>query len=100
MRTFAAIADPTRRDILALLRSGERPAGDLVEALDLPQPNVSKHLKYLREAGLVRMRVDGPRRLYSLDAAPLAEIDQWLASYRAFWSDKLDALGDHLGRSD
>ena len=100
MRTFAAIADPTRRDILALLRSGERPAGDLVEALDLPQPNVSKHLKYLREAGLVRMRVDGPRRLYSLDAAPLAEIDQWLQSYRAFWSDKLDALGNHLGRSD
>ena len=100
MTTFAAIADPTRRDILALLRKGEQPAGDLVEALNLPQPNVSKHLKYLREAGLVRMRVDGPRRLYSLDAAPLAEIDQWLQSYRAFWSDKLDALGDHLGRSD
>ena len=100
MTTFAAIADPTRRDILGLLRTGERPAGDLVEALNLPQPNVSKHLKYLREAGLVRMRVDGPRRLYSLDAAPLAEIDTWLAAYRAFWSDKLDALGDHLSRSD
>ncbi|MGA2487838.1 MAG: metalloregulator ArsR/SmtB family transcription factor [Roseiarcus sp.] len=100
MTTFAAISDPTRRDILALLRNGEQPAGDLVEALNLPQPNVSKHLKYLREAGLVRMRVDGPRRLYSLDAAPLAEIDHWLESYRAFWSRKLDALGDHLSRSD
>ena len=100
MTIFTAIADPVRRDILALLRKGEQPAGDLVEALNLPQPNVSKHLKYLREAGLVRMRVDGPRRLYSLDAAPLAEIDQWLQSYRAFWSDKLDALGNHLGRSD
>jgi DNA-binding transcriptional ArsR family regulator len=100
MTTFAAIADPTRRDILALLRNGEQPAGDLVEALNLPQPNVSKHLKYLREAGLVRMRVDGPRRIYSLDAAPLAEIDEWLTSYRAFWSDKLDALRDHLSRSD
>jgi DNA-binding transcriptional ArsR family regulator len=100
METFTAIADPTRRDILALLRNGEQPAGALVEALGLPQPNVSKHLKALREAGLVRIRIDGPRRVYSLDAAPLAEIDQWLASYRAFWSKKLDALGDHLSRSD
>jgi DNA-binding transcriptional ArsR family regulator len=100
MTPFTAIADPTRRDILALLRSGERPAGDLVEALGLPQPNVSKHLKSLREAGLVRTRVDGPRRLYRLDPGPLEEIDQWLASYRAFWSGKLDALGDHLSRSD
>lgn len=100
MTAFAAIADPTRRDILALLRNGEQPAGDLVAALALPQPNVSKHLKYLRDAGLVRMRVDGPRRFYRLDAAPLAEIDRWLASYRAFWSGKLDALGDHLSRSD
>ena len=67
MTPFSAIADPTRRDILALLRNGERPAGDLVEALGLPQPNVSKHLKSLREAGLVRTRIDGPRRLYRLD---------------------------------
>ncbi|MGD1017022.1 MAG: metalloregulator ArsR/SmtB family transcription factor [Roseiarcus sp.] len=100
MSTFAALSDPIRREILALLRNGEQPAGDLVEALNLPQPNVSKHLKTLREAGLVRTRVDGPRRLYSLDAAPLAEIDQWLESYREFWSHKLDALGDHLSRSD
>lgn len=100
MSTFTAIADPVRREILALLRQGEQPAGALVERLALPQPNVSKHLKALREAGLVRIRVDGPRRFYSLDPAPLAELDEWLAPYRAFWSAKLDALGDHLNRSD
>ena len=94
MSTFTAIADPVRRDILALLRAGERPAGTL------PQPNVSKHLKALQAAGLVRVRVDGPRRFYSLDPAPLAELDAWLAPYRAFWSDKLDGLGEHLKRSD
>lgn len=100
MSMFTAIADPVRRDILALLRQGEQPAGALVETLALPQPNVSKHLKTLHEAGLVRVRVDGPRRLYSLDPAPLAELDQWLAPYREFWASKLDALGDHLARSD
>jgi len=98
--TFEALADPIRREILTLLRRGEQPAGALVEALGLPQPSVSKHLKTLRIAGLVRARVDGPRRLYSLDPAPLAELDAWLAPYRAFWADKLDALGDHLNRSD
>jgi DNA-binding transcriptional ArsR family regulator len=97
---FAALADPTRRAILALLRTGEQPAGTLVERLGLPQPSVSKHLKTLREVGLVRARVDGPRRLYSLDAAPLAQLDAWLAAYRPFWAAKLDALGDHLRRSD
>jgi DNA-binding transcriptional ArsR family regulator len=100
MTAFVAIADPIRRDILAILRNGEQPAGVLVETLGLPQPNVSKHLKTLREAGLVRVRIDGPRRLYSLDAAPLAELDDWLAPYRAFWSARLDALGEHLSRSD
>ena len=100
MSTFAAIADPVRRDILGLLRQGEQPAGALVEALALPQPNVSKHLKALHAAGLVSVRVDGPRRLYSLDPAPLAELDQWLAPYRDFWTGKLDALGDHLMRTD
>lgn len=100
MSTFTAIADPVRRDILALLRQGEQPAGALVEALALPQPNVSKHLKALHTAGLVTIRVEGPRRLYSLDPTPLAELDQWLAPYRAFWTGKLDALGDHLMRTD
>ena len=100
MSTFSAIADPVRRDLLALLLTGEQTAGALVEALSLPQPNVSKHLKVLKTAGLVRVRIDGPKRLYSLDSKPLAELDAWLATYRAFWASKLDALGDHLSRSD
>ena len=100
MEIFTALADPVRRDVLALLRRGEQPAGTLVETLDLPQPNVSKHLKALREAGLVTIRVDGPRRLYSLDPRPLAELDDWLAPYREFWANRLDELGDHLDRTD
>ena len=100
MEIFMAIADPVRRDILALLRQGEQAAGTLVDTLELPQTNVSKHLKALREAGLVTIRVDGPRRLYSLDPKPLAELDAWLAPYREFWAGKLDALGDHLDRTD
>ncbi|HEY0032777.1 MAG TPA: metalloregulator ArsR/SmtB family transcription factor [Devosia sp.] len=100
MEIFAAIADPVRRDLLALLRQGEQPVGTLVEELALPQPNVSKHLKTLREAGLVITRIDGPRRLYSLNPEPLRELEAWLAPYREFWADKLDALGDHLDRSD
>ena len=100
METFAAIADPTRREILALLRRGEQPAGALVEALALPQPNVSKHLRVLKQAGLVRIRIEGPRRFYSLDPAPLAALDEWLMPYRVYWSQKLDALDDHLKRSD
>lgn len=100
MTIFEAISDPVRRDILALLRQGEQPAGTVVETLGLPQPNVSKHLKALREAGLVAMRADGPRRLYSLEPAPLQELDAWLQPYREFWANKLDALGDHLDRTD
>lgn len=100
MSIFVAISDPVRRDILALLRAGEQPAGALVETLELPQPNVSKHLKALHAAGLVRVRVDGPRRLYSLDPGPFAEFEEWLQPYRDFWSRKLDDLGDHLSRSD
>jgi DNA-binding transcriptional ArsR family regulator len=100
MTIFTAISDPVRREILGLLIEGEQPAGALVALLNLPQPNVSKHLKALREAGLVRTRIDGPRRLYSLDPAPLAEIDEWLRPYREFWAQKFDALGEHLKRSD
>jgi len=100
MTPFAAIADPVRREILGLLIAGEQPAGALVDALKLPQPNVSKHLKALREAGLVRTRIDGPRRLYSLDPAPLAELDEWLKPYREFWARKFAALDEHLKRTD
>jgi DNA-binding transcriptional ArsR family regulator len=100
MSPLEAIADPTRRNILSLLRTGEQPAGAMVDALSLPQPSVSKHLRVLREAGLVRVRIDGARRVYSLDPAPLAELDAWLTPYRVFWAHKLDALDDHLKRSD
>ena len=96
MSSYAALAEPHRRQILDLLRDGERPAGDLVERLDLSQPGVSKHLKVLREAGLVDVRVDGRRRLYALRPQPLVEVDQWLEPYRAFWSNRLDALERHL----
>lgn len=93
---YAALSDPHRRRILDLLRAGERPAGDLVERLDLTQPGVSKHLKVLREAGLVAVRADGRRRLYALRPEPLAEVDAWLTPYRALWSRRLGALERHL----
>jgi DNA-binding transcriptional ArsR family regulator len=96
MDAFEAIAEPNRRRILDLLRAGERPAGDVVEALAISQPGVSKHLRLLREAGLVKVRADGQRRLYRLDTASLAEIEAWLEPYRAFWAGKLDALETHL----
>lgn len=98
MNAFEALAEPNRRRILDLLRVGSRPAGELGEALDLSQPGVSKHLKVLREAGLVSVTADGQRRVYHLQPARLAELDAWLAPYRHFWADRLDALVDHLER--
>ena len=97
---FTVITDPSRRQILDLLLAAERDVNELVGELGVAQPNVSKHLRVLREAGLVRMRIDGPRRVYALDPTPLAELDAWLAPYRHFWAARLDALGDHLNRSD
>ena len=96
MSAYAALAEPHRRQILDLLVDGERPAGDLVEHLELSQPGVSKHLKVLREAGLVVVRAEGKRRLYALRPDPLAEVDQWLEPYREFWKGRLDALEQHL----
>ena len=93
---FDVLSEPNRRRILDLLRGGERPAGDLVEALEISQPGVSKHLRVLREAGLVSVRGDGQRRLYSLRPGPLAEVDAWLAPYRRLWSTSLDRLERHL----
>ena len=90
------LAEPSRRQILDLLRERERPVGELVERLRISQPGVSKHLRVLREAGLVAVRADGRRRVYGLDAAPLAEVDAWLAPYRKHWSERLDALERHL----
>jgi DNA-binding transcriptional ArsR family regulator len=97
---FAAISEPARRQILELLRERERPVGDLVEHLQLSQPGVSKHLRVLREAGLVRVRRDGKRRWYGLRAEPLAELDAWLAPYRELWSGRLDALEQHLDEKE
>ena len=93
---FAALADPTRRRMMETLRAGERSAGDIERALGVPQPMASKHLRALRQAGLVRVRRDAQRRLYSLDPRPLAEVDAWLAPYRQFWNVRLDALEQHL----
>jgi len=98
MTLFEAVAEPSRRAILDILRAGERPAGDLVSALALSQPGVSKHLKLLREAGLVSVRADGQRRLYRLQPQGLKELEAWLAPYRHFWADRLAALDDHLER--
>ena len=94
--TFEVLAEPTRRRILDLLRERERSVGELVDRLTISQPGVSKHLRVLRDAGLVRVRVDAQRRWYGLDPAPLAEVDRWLAPYRRYWADRLDLLERHL----
>lgn len=91
-----ALADPTRFQIVDLLGSGEKSAGEIERALQVSQPSASKHLRVLRDAGLVAMRKDRQRRLYRIDPAPLAELDAWLARYRHFWSGRLDALQRHL----
>jgi len=96
MAAYAALAEPHRRQILDLLREGESAVGTLVGQLGISQPGVSKHLRVLREAGLVRCRANGKQRLYGLDAAPLAEVDDWLAPYRELWAGRLDALERHL----
>jgi DNA-binding transcriptional ArsR family regulator len=93
---FEVIADARRRHILDLLRERERAVGDLVGELGISQPGVSKHLRVLRDAGLVDVRVDGQRRFYRLRPEPLAEIDDWLLPYRAAWRHRLDALEAHL----
>lgn len=93
-----ALSEPHRMAILSMLADGERPAGDFVDALPIAQPTVSKHLSVLREAGLVTVRKDAQRRLYSLNPAPLKELDLWLDRYRRFWTGKLDALEAHLDK--
>jgi len=101
MDTTSAIevlAEPSRRRILDLLRQGERPVGDLVERMALSQPAVSKHLKVLRDAGLVDVRAVAQRRLYRVRPEPLAELDAWLAPYRTMWAKRLDDLEAHLSK--
>src|SRR4051794_27121627 len=95
---FDVLTDPSRRRILDLLLEREHAVGELVDALGLSQPAVSKHLRVLREAGLVEARVEAQRRLYRLRPEPLVEIDAWIAPYRKLWASRLDALEDHLDR--
>lgn len=97
---FEVLAEPSRRRILDLLRERERSVGELVERLGLSQPGVSKHLRVLRNAGLVKVRQEAQRRCYGLRAEPLAEMDEWLAPYRKFWAGWLDALEEHLDREE
>ena len=94
--SFAALAEPSRRQILDLLRERERSVNELVADLGLSQPGVSKHLRVLREAGLVEARVDAQRRVYRVQPEPLVRLDAWLAPYRRMWSGRLDALEAHL----
>lgn len=100
MTAFDVLAEPRRRQILDLLRDGERPVGELVRFLSVSQPAVSKHLKVLRDAGFVEARIDAQRRLYRVCAEPLREIDDWLAPYRTMWNASLGALERHLDRMD
>jgi len=97
---FELVAEPTRRRILDLVVEREHSVNDLVRELELSQPAVSKHLRLLREGGLVDVRQDAQRRLYRVRPEPLAEIDAWLAPYRKQWSRRLDALERHLDRKE
>jgi DNA-binding transcriptional ArsR family regulator len=96
---FAALAEPHRRQILDLLLEAERPVGDLAEATTLSQPATSKHLRVLRDAGLVDVRTDAQRRIYRVRAEPLRALDEWLEPYRRLWASRLDALERHLDTS-
>lgn len=100
VRSLEVLAEPTRRRILDLLLVEERSVNEIVGALGIAQPSASKHLKVLREAGLVTVRTDRQRRVHCLRAEPLRELDDWLAPYRAVWADRLDALERHLDTID
>lgn len=97
---FDVLAEPSRRGILDLLLERERSVGELVDAMPLSQPGVSRHLRVMREAGLVTVRVDGQRRWYGVQAEPLRELEAWLAPYRRLWTTSLDALERHLNSED
>ena len=94
--SFQTLADPTRRQILALLRKGERQVNDVVAGLDIHQSGVSRHLRILLDAGFVKMRPEGQRRYYSLSPEPFAELDAWLDAYRGLWQARLDRFGKAL----
>jgi len=98
LTTLQVLAEPRRQAILDLLRDGELPVGELVTRLRMSQPAVSKHLRVLKDAGLVEVRADAQRRLYRIRPEPLAELDDWLATYRRLWAGSLDRLEEHLER--
>jgi DNA-binding transcriptional ArsR family regulator len=97
---FEIIAEPNRRAILSLLVSSEQTVGDIERQLSMSQPTVSKHLRVLRDAGIVEATVDAQRRVYRLKPEPLQEVDEWLDQFRQFWSAHVDALERHLDRMD
>jgi DNA-binding transcriptional ArsR family regulator len=97
---FEIIAEPNRRAILSLLVSSQQSVREIERQLGLAQPTVSKHLRVLRESGFVESTVDAQRRLYRLKPEPFQEVDDWLAQFRRFWSDHVDALERHLDRMD
>lgn len=96
MTTYEALADPTRRRILDLLRERPRLVGELVDLMEMSQPGISKHLRILREVGLVNVRQDAQRRWYELRPEPLAEVASWLDSYRHLWDERLNRLDQYL----
>ena len=100
MDVLTALAEPTRRRIIDQLRQADCSVGDLVERLELSQPGVSKHLKVLREAGLVTVRTAAQQRIYRLEPGPFRELDAWLAPYRKLWAGHLDALANHLDQKE
>lgn len=102
MHAFDVLADPVRRRILELLAEGEHASGEVVEVIarefGISQAGVSQHLKVLRDSGFASVRVEGTRRVYAVDAAPMQEVDQWLGRFRVFWTTKLDALATEVAR--
>jgi DNA-binding transcriptional ArsR family regulator len=95
---FQTLADPTRRRIVEALRTGEQAVNDIVDAVDIHQSGVSRHLRILHEAGFVQVRPDGPKRLYSLRAEPFRELDEWVTQYRSLWEGRLDRFAQALER--
>jgi len=98
VKALEVLAEPTRRRIVELLAEREQTAGEIAAHFATSRPGVSRHLRVLRESGLVLAREEGQRRVYSLDPAPLAELDDWLARYRGFWVNRLDALDTEIHR--
>jgi DNA-binding transcriptional ArsR family regulator len=102
MHAFDVLGDPVRRRILELLAEGEQSSGEVVDVIQaefgISQPAVSQHLKVLRDSGFASVRADGPRRLYTVDATPLREVDEWVEQFRGFWEHKLEALATEVAR--